>query len=59
MKQLHAGTGGWNQCDTTAFFGLIDDVEQSVANLLPDLLANYPVMKYVKNFPRIFSYIFK
>jgi len=46
QKKMNAGTQVWNMCGSAAYFGLIEDVEQSVANLLPDLLANYPVMNY-------------
>jgi len=56
-KQLNAGDNEWTMCGTTAFFGLIEDIEQSVANLLPDLLANYPVLNYNGNKDVICNYI--
>jgi len=56
-EQLHAGDQTWTMCDTAAFFGLISDIEQSVANLLPDLLLNYQVMNYNGNKDLICNYI--
>jgi len=56
-KQLNAGDNEWTMCGTTAFFGLLEDIEQSVANLLPDLLANYPVLNYNGDKDVICNYI--
>jgi len=56
-NQMNAGDQEWVMCGTDAYFGLINDVEQSVANLLPDLLANYQVMNYNGNKDLICNYI--
>jgi carboxypeptidase C (cathepsin A) len=49
QRAFNAGNSTWQACATSPYFGLLDDIEQSVENLLPDLLANYQVMNYNGN----------
>jgi len=56
-QQLNAGSQEWQQCGSAAFFGLLGDIEQSVANLLPDLLEAYQVMNYNGDKDVICNYI--
>ena len=46
-KQLGVGVHKWVQCAVGPYFSLFDDIEQSVADLIPALLSRYQVMKYV------------
>jgi len=57
QKLMNAGNQAWTMCGDDAYFGLMGDIEQSVANLLPDLLANYPVMNYNGNMDLICNYL--
>lgn len=54
-KQLNVGNHTWDACDPQ--FGLLNDIDQSVENLLPDLLANYPVLNYNGNYDLICNYL--
>ena len=45
QNQFHVGNNSWVMCATLPAFGLLADMEQSVANLLPDILGAYQVMK--------------
>lgn len=54
-KQLNVGNHTWGACEPQ--FGLLYDEEQSVENLIPDLLANYPVMNYNGNYDLICNYL--
>jgi len=56
QKLMNAGDQTWTMCGNDAYFGLLDDLEQSVANLLPDLLTTYPVMNYNGNMDLICNY---
>jgi len=56
MAALHANST-WQECADGPYFGLLDDVEQSVANLLPDLLANYQVLNYNGNKDLICNFV--
>jgi len=43
-QSLNAGNSTWAECDSQS--GLSSDIDQSVADLLPDLLTTYQVLNY-------------
>jgi len=57
QEQLHAGNQSWQMCNADVEFALIEDIEQSVENLLPALLANYQVLNYNGNKDLICNYL--
>jgi len=57
QAQMNAGNQTWQMCSNAPGFALLLDIEQSVANLLPDLLSSYQVMNYNGNFDLICNYM--
>lgn len=54
-NQLHVSVD-FKDCATAPYFALLEDIEQSVENLLPDLLTTYQVLNYNGNKDLICNY---
>jgi carboxypeptidase C (cathepsin A) len=55
-QMLNAGNGTWGACNAAPMYGLLIDIDQSVANLMPSLIANYRVINYNGNKDLICNY---